>query len=231
MTGRLCFSCTRQLPLLYGYFAFDRPFAWPYQWMYTVFGLNAVAWHLMTLLMRWAGILFLYLSLRLIWPRYDSYLRWLGALLLVYPGFFQQSISGAYNRHFTAFAIFALSFYLMALAVKHPGKGWLLWPLSWITAAAQVITIEYFVGLELVRILLLWLLLTAEPQPPPHTTDEILALLLALRANLRGVFLVAAVRLSDHACPDELCRRFQAVSGFWRFVLRGPACTAYTRRL
>ncbi len=160
---------TRQLPLLYGYFAFDRPFAWPYQLMYSVFGLNAVAWHLMTLLLRWAGILFLYLSLRLIWIRYDSYLRWLGALLLVYPGFFQQSISGAYNRHFTAFALFALSFYLMALAVKQPRKGWFLWPLSWITAAIQVITIEYFVGLELVRVLLLWLLLGGQSRLPPRT--------------------------------------------------------------
>ena len=159
---------SRQLPLLYGYFAFDRPFAWPYQLMYTVFGLNAVAWHLMTLLLRWAGILFLYFSLRLIWRRYDSYLRWLGALLIVYPGFLQQSISGAYNRHFAAFALLGLSFYIMALAVKHPGKGWILWPLSWITAAIQVITIEYFVGLELVRILLLWLLLGGEPQLSPR---------------------------------------------------------------
>ncbi len=153
---------TQQLPLLYGYFAFDRPFAWPYQLMYMVFGLNVAAWHLMTLLLRWAGVLFFYLALRLVWPRFDSYLRWLGALLIVYPGFFQQSISGAYNRHFMAFALFSISLYLMVLAVRQPAKGWFLWPLSWVTAALQVITIEYFVGLELARVLLLWLLLGGE---------------------------------------------------------------------
>ncbi len=157
---------TRQLPLLYGYFAFDRPFAWPYQLMYMVFGLNAVAWHLMTLLLRWAGVLFFYLCLRLVWPRYETCLRWMGALTLVYPGFFQQSISAAYNRHFTAFALFSISLYLMALAVRNLGKAWWLWPLSWITAAIQVMTIEYFVGLELARLILLWLLLGAEATLP-----------------------------------------------------------------
>lgn len=150
---------TRQLPLLYGYFAFDRPFAWPYQLMYGVFGLNTVAWHLMTLLLRWAGVLFFYLALRQVWPRFDSFLRWLGALILVYPGFLQQSISAAYNRHFAAFALASLSLLLMTQAIRNPGKGWILWPLSWITAAIQVLTIEYFVGLELARLILLWVLL------------------------------------------------------------------------
>ena len=150
---------TKNLPLLYGYFAFDRPFAWPYQLMYAVFGMNPIAWHLVTLLLRWAGILLLYLTLRSLWPHYASYFRWLGALLIVYPGFFQQSISAAYNRHFTAFFLFALSLYLMVLAVKHPKRAWIFFPLSWITAFVQVFTIEYFVGLELIRPFVLWLLI------------------------------------------------------------------------
>lgn len=153
---------TKNIPLLYGYFAFDRPFAWPYQLMYAIFGMNPIAWHLVTLLLRWAGILLLYYSLRLVWPRFDSYLRWLGALLIVYPGFFQQSISAAYNRHFTAFFLFALSILLMVLAVKQPKRAWIFFPLSWLTAFIQVFTIEYFVGLELIRPLLLWFLINQE---------------------------------------------------------------------
>ena len=49
---------TRNIPLLYGYLHFDRPFAWPYQTMYALFGLNPIAWHLVTLLLRWAGLSF-----------------------------------------------------------------------------------------------------------------------------------------------------------------------------
>ena len=149
---------TRNLPLLYGYFAFDRPFAWPYQVMYSAFGMNPIAWHLITLLLRWAGIFLLYLTLKLIWPRYGTYFRWLGTLLIVYPGFFQQSISAAYNRHFTAFLLFALSIYLTALAIKRPQRAWFLFPISWLFAFIQVFTIEYFVGLELIRLLVLWFL-------------------------------------------------------------------------
>lgn len=155
----------RQLSLLYGYFAFDRPFAWPYQLMYSIFGLNAAAWHLMTLVLRWAGVLFFYLSLRLAWPRFDSYLRWIGVLILVYPGFLQQSISAAYNRHFAAFALSALSLFLMALAIRNQRRGWILWPLSWLAGAIQVITIEYFVGLEIARLILLWVLIGQTEHP------------------------------------------------------------------
>ncbi len=156
---------SRSTSLLYGYFAFDRPFAWPYQVMYALFELSPIAWHLVTLLLRWGGVLLLYLSLKQLWPRYDGYLRWAGALLLVYPGFFQQSISTAYQRHFTAFFLFMLSIFLMVMAVRHPRGAWILFPLSWITAFVQIFTIEYFVGLELIRPVILWMLLQTEATP------------------------------------------------------------------
>jgi hypothetical protein len=148
----------RNPALFAGYFAFDRPFAWPYQVMYTAFGLNPVAWHVATFAVRWAGVFLLYLSLRQVWPRYEAYLKWVGALVLLYPGYLQQPISAAYNRHFTAFFLFGLSIFLMVMAVRKPGKAWWLFPLSWLTAFVQVFTIEYFTGLELIRPVILWLL-------------------------------------------------------------------------
>ena len=148
--------------LFTGYFAFDRPFAWPYQVMYAGFGLNPLAWHAVTFLLRWGGILLLYYALEEIWPRQRSYLRWLGALVLVYPGFLQQSISGAYNRHFTAFFVFALSIYFMVLATRKTKAAWIFGLASWMAAFVHIFTIEYFVGLELIRPLLLWLLIARE---------------------------------------------------------------------
>jgi hypothetical protein len=148
--------------LFSGYFAFDRPFAWPYRMMYPIFALNPAAWHLVTFLFRWAGVLLLVYTLIELWPGQRSYLKWLGALMLVYPGFLQQSISGAYNRHFTAFFIFSLSIYLMARAVRSQRSAWLLAAGSWLAAFVHVFTIEYFVGLELIRPFLLWLLITRD---------------------------------------------------------------------
>jgi hypothetical protein len=148
--------------LFTGYFAFDRPFAWPYQVMYAVFGLNPIAWHTVTLLARWGGILLLYYSLLEVWPRQRTWLQWLGALMLVYPGFLQQSISGAYNRHFTTFFVFALSIYLMVLATRGMRAAWTLSLAAWIATFIHVFTIEYFVGLEFMRPLLIWFLVTCQ---------------------------------------------------------------------
>ncbi len=150
---------TKLKPLLQsGFYTNDRPFPWTYQLTYFLVGSNPIGWHIVTLLYRWGGILFLVLSLTLLWPRYKNHLRWLGALLIVYPGFLEQSISTAFNRHFAAFFLFALSIYLMFLAVKRPKWAWILFPLSWLATFVHLFTIEYFVGLELIRPLLLWML-------------------------------------------------------------------------
>jgi hypothetical protein len=149
---------SRNAQLFTEYFAFDRPFAWPYLVMHSLVGLNPLAWHIATYLVRWGGILLLYYSFLQVWPLHARYLRWIGMLVLVYPGYLQQSISGAYNRHFTAFLIYGLSIYLMMLGTRKVRLAWLLAAASWVAAFVHVFTIEYFVGLELARPLLLWLL-------------------------------------------------------------------------
>jgi len=151
---------TKLNPLLQSrFYANDRPFPWPSQFTYLLVGSNPIGWHIVALLLRWAGILFLVYSLTFLWPRYTAYLRWLGALLIVYPGFLQQAIATQYDRHFATFFLFALSIYLMFLAVIHPKWAWILFPLSWAATFIHLFTMEYFVGLELIRPILLWLII------------------------------------------------------------------------
>jgi hypothetical protein len=143
---------------LEAYFFFDRPLAWPYTVYASVLGASPILWHVLTLLLRWAGTLFFYRALLLLWPRQRSVLQWGGLLMLVYPAFLQQSISTAFSRHFTAFMLCGLSFYFTALAMRTNRKA-LFWFLAWVTGTAQIFTIEYFAGLELVRPVFIWLLL------------------------------------------------------------------------
>src|SRR5947207_3406759 len=77
--------------LQFAFYAHDRPFPWTYQLTHFLVGSNPIGWHIITLLYRWAGVLVFTYALMLLWPRYESHLRWLGALILVYPGFLQQS--------------------------------------------------------------------------------------------------------------------------------------------
>lgn len=144
--------------ILEGYFFFDRPLAWPYPVYAAILGAQPYMWHLLTLLLRWAGTLFFYQAFVRLWPKNRSALQWGGLLMLVYPAFGQQMIATAFSRHFTAFMLCGLSFYFTALAMQIEHRK-LFWILAWVTGAAQIFTIEYFAGLELARPVLIWFLL------------------------------------------------------------------------
>ena len=146
--------------LQFGFYAEDRPFPWTYQLIYFLVGSQPIGWHIVTLLIRWAGTLFFVYALIQFWPRYKKQIFWLGALLLVYPGFLQQTQSATKARHIMTLFLFTLSLYLMALAIKRPKWARLFYPLSWIATFMHLFTTEYFSGIELMRPVLIWLLVT-----------------------------------------------------------------------
>ncbi|MEP6894112.1 MAG: hypothetical protein ABI986_00765 [Chloroflexota bacterium] len=144
--------------LQFGFYALDRPYPWTYQLIYFLVGSNPIGWHIVTLLLRWAGTLFFVYALIEFWPEYRSQIFWLGALLIVYPGFVQQAQSAAFSRHIMALFLFTLSLYLMALAIRRPRLARLFFSLSWIATFLHLFTIEYFSGIEFVRPVLIWVL-------------------------------------------------------------------------
>lgn len=141
-----------------GFYADDRPFPWVYQLIHFLVGSRPIGWHIATLLLRWGGTLFFVYAMIEFWPEYKRQIYWLGALLMVYPGFVQQAQSAAFSRHIMALFLFALSLYLMALAVRRPNLARLFFPLSWIATFMHLFTIEYFSGIEFVRPALIWVL-------------------------------------------------------------------------
>jgi hypothetical protein len=145
--------------LQFDFYAHDRPFPWTYQLIHSLVGSAPMGWHIATLLIRWAGTLFFVQAMILVWPRYKIHLLWLGALLLVYPGFLQQPQSATKARHIMTMLLFALSIYLMALAVRRPAWARFLFPLSWLLTFVHLFTTEYFSAVEAVRPILLWLLM------------------------------------------------------------------------
>ena len=147
---------------LMGYFWFDRPLAWPYILYSQILGTNPFNWHLLTFSLRFGGILFLYYAFLYLWPSRKYELRWVGLLLIIYPGFLQQSISTAYSRHLTSFFLFPLSLYLTARAVRATSHNWLYWICAFFVNALQIFNIEYYVGLELIRPIFIWFLLEEE---------------------------------------------------------------------
>jgi hypothetical protein len=152
----------------FGFYAEDRPFPWTYQLIHFLVGSHPIGWHIVTLLLRWAGTLFFVYALIQFWPEYKRQIFWLGALLMVYPGFVQQTQSAAFSRHIMALLLFTLSLYLMALAIRRPSLARFFLPLSWIATFMHLFTIEYFSGIEFMRPLLIWALIVSGNKNESH---------------------------------------------------------------
>lgn len=138
------------------FFLADRPVsAWTYILTMPVLGLHPWTWQIFTLVMRWLSVMGVVWAFSMVWPQHRWQAGWMGLLLAIYPGFTQQAISVAYSQHFITYALFTLSLAGMLAAAINPKKYWLFTSLAWFASLLHMLTMEYFVGLELLRPLLL----------------------------------------------------------------------------
>lgn len=147
--------------LIWQYFSFDRPFqSWTYYLLFPICRDSAFLWQLSAILARWSAGLALFYTFQQVFPRQKRLLQWAAVLFVVFPGFADQSASVSFGSHFLVYTVFGLSLLFMALAIKKPGKFWIFYPLSLVFTAVHLFSMEYFVGLELLRpILIYWLIL------------------------------------------------------------------------
>ena len=140
-----------------GFYQYDRPFS---TWTYTVFapllGTTPLAWHLFTLLLRWLTAVFLWASLKQVWPNKPRQVFWIALLFAVCPIFAQQSVAVAYSQHWLCYLLFFCSIYFMLRALSGRRYFYLFTAAALFTSLLQMFTIEYFLGLELLRPALLW---------------------------------------------------------------------------
>ncbi|MBI9049155.1 MAG: hypothetical protein JEZ00_07040 [Anaerolineaceae bacterium] len=158
-----------QSPALYwDYFLGDRPIsAWTFILFQPLLGMQAWHWQLATIFSRALGVWLLCAAFWRIWPAHRKTLQWMGLLLAVYPGFSQQNISVAYHQHFTTFVLFAASMYFMVRAMQSTRAAWRWTIPAVLTGLLNMLTMEYFVGLEALRPILIYMLL--QKRQPDHS--------------------------------------------------------------
>jgi hypothetical protein len=155
--------------LIFPYFA-ERPLsALIYLILFPITRMIPIIWQVVAFLLRWIGVVFLYLTLNAVWPTRIWLNRWIGALLLIFPGFLEQQVAITYSRHFTAFTLFAISLYLTVLAFRKRKYFWLWMSLSILLGYTQIFMIEYFVGLELIRPVIIGAILWAGQKEKKHS--------------------------------------------------------------
>lgn len=147
-------------------YQFDRPLSfWIYPLTLPVLGTSSQAWQVASLLTRFATVLAMWASLRLLWPSRTREVTWAALLFAIYPVFLQQPISVAYFQHWLTYLLYFVSIWSMLLALEKRRWFWPLIGLSVLTAALHIGTMEYFYGLELLRPVILWLSPTLRALP------------------------------------------------------------------
>ncbi|HEX5837956.1 MAG TPA: hypothetical protein VFY26_08995, partial [Anaerolineales bacterium] len=139
------------------FYQYDRPFsAWTYILFGPILGTTPLVWHLFSLLLRWLTAVILWLSLRSLWPDKPHQAFWTASLFAVAPVFTQQPVAVAYSQHWICFLLYFLSIYWMLRAYREIRRFYLFTALALAASLVQLLTMEYFLGLELLRPVILW---------------------------------------------------------------------------
>ena len=139
------------------YFATNRP-VWGLIYRLTTALIAPVPWYwqLFGLFWRWASAVAVWQLVRLTWPRQQTIAVWTSALFLLYPGFDQQPIAMMFGHFFIVLTSLLVSLCLMLMASRSKGKYWLYTLPALLFSLLNLLSMEYFFLLDLIRPLLLW---------------------------------------------------------------------------
>lgn len=148
---------TQGIQAYWDFYQYDRPFsAWTYIVFTPILGTSPFVWQIFTLLLRWLTAVFVWASLKLIWPNKSREVFWVAVLFAVCPIFLQQAVAVAYSQHWICYLLYFLSIYWMLRAQEQPQRFYLFTALALVASLVQLLTMEYFLGLEIFRPVILW---------------------------------------------------------------------------
>jgi hypothetical protein len=158
-------------------FLVNRPnLAWIWEAGIALIGYNAVRWQVLSLFFRYLAVLLTWLGWKQIWPNHKTEVSLAAGLFAVYPIFAQQAAAISFVVHWVCLSLYAGSILLMILAVKNRRFRIPLLIASLLLGASNIFSMEYFVGLELLRPVILWLLLANEQASRKLRIKKVLAI-------------------------------------------------------
>jgi hypothetical protein len=123
-----------------------------------ILGDNPLSWQLANLFFRWANAAGFYWTLKKVFPNHKKTMAVVAAFFLIYPGFSEQWISIAFIHHLVPMTVLWISFVVMfdALEAQARTKQAIKLGLSVLLAVMVMLTTEYFFGIEIFRVVLLF---------------------------------------------------------------------------
>jgi hypothetical protein len=164
-----------------GYPAFvasDRPHsAWIFMGLTALLGEQPLGYQISGLLLYWLCAVLFWFLLRMVWPQHEKEALWTALIFAVYPGFLGHPNALIYNHHFAAMALYLFSFIGMVRALRESGKSWWWHVPAVLALALSQFSIEYYIGWEAVRPIVIWIVLTRNtPDRDKRLVRSILAL-------------------------------------------------------
>ena len=131
-----------------------------YSWNYQLLGDNPLHWHLYSFFVRLLGVFSFYWLFRMVWTNKKSAALLASLLFLVYPGFLEQPTANAYSNHLVGFTsgVLSLALTIYARQQKNKIKKILTTIAALLLGAGCFLIMEYMIGIEGIRFLLLWYL-------------------------------------------------------------------------
>ena len=231
LTGKM-----QGLGAFWQYHQYDRPLsAWINVVQFPWVGTNPAAWQVFALGLRGLTAILAGWTVRLLWPQRARQAAWTALLFAVYPVFTQQPIAVTYTQHWTCYILYMLSLALMILAFRNPRRHWLYTGLAAGAMGLNLFSMEYFAGMEFLRPVILWFLLSARLSPK-ETARQVISrwwpYLVVLAAFV--IWRVFFLRLpSDDPNQLRLAQEFAAepVSGLrtlWQFAWQDTLYILFT---
>ena len=140
------------------YYAYDRPLSgWTHIVFLSIFGDRPIYWHGLMLVLRWLTAVNLWWLLRLVWPNVPTRAAIAAAIFAVLPVFEQQAVAVTFHQQWLQYVLVSFSMVAMIKSIHSPHRARLWMLLALTTMALELTVTEYFIGLELLRLPLIFL--------------------------------------------------------------------------
>ncbi len=118
---------------------------------------NVFLWHIYIFLIRLIGGYTLFFLLKKLWPKKLSTVTIITLLFLIYPGFLQQSLPLGFENYITTLTLWTFSFAFTVFAIKNRNRFMytFLTMISLILQINSFLQVEFFIGMELLRLLII----------------------------------------------------------------------------
>jgi len=120
-------------------------------------------WQIFALIIRFLAVLSAWFALNQIWPRHKWQTLITSLLFLVFPGYSQHWVAFTHiNQEWIPFIFYLLSFGFTVRALRNPGKSITNTIAALLLLIAGVFPTEYFVSMEPLRFLFIWVVLSEQ---------------------------------------------------------------------